>query len=316
MKNRNSSGDPRLYEMFQLLITESEGSDMNWLRSTVGDAYFQGANQEIIASQIGNEYLFSSAAQMRLAAHRLNRVWTSFEYPTVVDGEATLTRDNFSCSNDINLGEITTPELCVAAALSEGSGCNGYEIMFPSQVASWGCRCCKAYDEMDCPVEDVIFTAHNLWDVYQYKNPLNPPTCSGPTGVAMGWFLFNVDLMTPPESNVVKFYDHEWNGNTRTFDVTLTRDVDNRIVALEVPYCGEISVSYGPNGIVDSVSANAETCVIPCENDADWRFKNKRGKLKTCEWVGSKPSKRCKKKDTNKVSANVACPEACDMCPL
>ena len=110
--------------------------------------------------------------------------------------------------------------------------------------------------------------------------------------------------------------DHEWNGNTLTFDVTLTRDVDNRIVALGVPYCGEISVSYGANGIVDSVSANAETCVIPCENDADWRFKNAKGMLKTCEWVGSQPSERCKQKGTNEVIANVACPEACNRCPL
>ena len=303
--------------MFQFLIEESLGSDQNWLRSNVGDAYFQGANQEIIASQIGNEYLQSSAAQMRLAAHRLNKVWTSFEYPTVVNGEATLTRDNSACSfQDSNLGDIATPEACAEAALAEGSGCNGYEIMFPSAYTSWGCRCCNAYDEMDCPSEDSMFTAHDLWDVYQYKNPPNLPTCEGPTGVAMGWFLFNVDLMTPPESNVVKFYDHERNGKTRTFYVTLTRDANDRIVALEVPYCGEIFVSYGANGIVDSVSANAETCVIPCENDAGWRFENAKGKLKTCEWAGRKPSKRCKKKGTNEVKANVACPEACNRCPL
>ena len=124
----------------------------------------------------------------------------------------------------------------------------------------------------------------------------------------MGWFLFNVDLMTPPDSNVVKLYDHEWNGKTRTFVVALTRDANDRIVALEVPYCGEIFVSYGANGIVDSVSANAETCVIPCENDAGWRFENAKGKLKTCEWAGKKPSKRCNKKGTNGVRAYVACP--------
>ena len=37
----------------------------------MGDAYFQGAPQEIIASQVGNQYLLSSDAQLALALARL-----------------------------------------------------------------------------------------------------------------------------------------------------------------------------------------------------------------------------------------------------
>ena len=161
--NRKNTEDTRLYDIFQFLIDESLGLDQNWLGSNVGDAYFQRANNEIIASQIGNEYFQSSAAQLRLAAHRSNKARTSFEYPMMVNGEATLTRDNFECSfQGNNLGNIATPEACAEAALAEGSGFNGYEIMFPSAYTSWGCRCCKAYFERDCPSEDSMFTPHDL----------------------------------------------------------------------------------------------------------------------------------------------------------
>ena len=44
-----------------------------WVRSQVGDDYFQKAPQEIIASQIGNQYLLTTSSQLRVAASRLDQ---------------------------------------------------------------------------------------------------------------------------------------------------------------------------------------------------------------------------------------------------
>jgi len=70
--NRANAGDPRLRDMKDMLKEASVGSDYSWLRSNVGDDYFQSNPQEIIASQIGNQYLCSTSAQLRLGAERLS----------------------------------------------------------------------------------------------------------------------------------------------------------------------------------------------------------------------------------------------------
>lgn len=46
--------------------------DEDWLRSSVGDAFFAESPQEVIASQVGNQYMRSSMNQLRLAVSRLN----------------------------------------------------------------------------------------------------------------------------------------------------------------------------------------------------------------------------------------------------
>ena len=52
-----------------------------------------------------------------------------------------------------------------------------------------------------------------------------------------------------------------------------------------------------------------------CEDSQTWRHTDKKGKTRTCAWVGGKPAKRCKVKDEAEVSARDACPAACDTCP-
>lgn len=46
-------------------------TDADWLRSSVGNAFFAKSPQEIIASQVGNQYMRSSLNQLRLAVSRL-----------------------------------------------------------------------------------------------------------------------------------------------------------------------------------------------------------------------------------------------------
>lgn len=265
MYNRNNNGDTKLYDMFISLKEASKGSDSNWLRSQVGDDYFQGAPQEIIASHIGNQYLHSTTAQLRLAATRLKHPnWIPWEQDNIVE-IPTKTHPNHQCSYESkNLGNIATAEECASAALAD-SGCTGNVIMFPNSYTSWGCRCCKAIDTMSCVTEEQLYTGHELWDVYQYKNTPNvKPICSS-TGLPMSWFLFNVELMTPVGSSIVKFYENEVNGKAATYDVSLGRDDQGRINLLQIPNCGTIDITYSQDYIVNSVSENAWTCFIPPE---------------------------------------------------
>eukprot|EP00588_Corethron_pennatum_P009162 CAMPEP_0194272048 /NCGR_PEP_ID=MMETSP0169-20130528/5705_1 /TAXON_ID=218684 /ORGANISM="Corethron pennatum, Strain L29A3" /LENGTH=256 /DNA_ID=CAMNT_0039014597 /DNA_START=1141 /DNA_END=1911 /DNA_ORIENTATION=- len=251
-------------DLKSMLIKASKGSDDNWLRSNVGDGYFQKYPQEIIASQVGNQYLHSTTTQLRLAAHRLE-IGSGYKppsYPVVVVGGATLTREKFECNiQDKNLGNFATAQECVDAAISDSS-CGGYEVMHSSVYPVWGCRCCAAFHEMKCPVENELYTSHELWDVYQYSNPTKTSTCDV-TGLPMSWFLFNVDLMTKPGKKSAPFYENESNGRVSVIKVKFFRDSQGRIVKLNIPSCGRVTVTYDESGIVDTVSKNAISCEIP-----------------------------------------------------
>ena len=62
--------DAVLEGMFGAYIAAAS-DDEDWLRSSVGNIYFQRAPQEIIASQVGNQFLLSSSNQLALALDRL-----------------------------------------------------------------------------------------------------------------------------------------------------------------------------------------------------------------------------------------------------
>jgi len=68
--DRVVAADPALYAMKEAYRAAAT-DDLDWLRSSVGNAYFQSAPQEIIASQVGNQYLLSSSNQLKLALSRL-----------------------------------------------------------------------------------------------------------------------------------------------------------------------------------------------------------------------------------------------------
>lgn len=259
----NIDGDSRLRDLKLMLTEASKGSQNNWLRSMVDDAYFQENPQEIIASQIGNQYFASSASQLRLAAQRLTVKdrWIAPSYQVVTEDMATPTRAATCNKKDKNLGEFSTAQQCVDAAIRD-SDCDGYEVMYSTQVPSWGCRCCTAFDKVMCPTTERLYSSHALWNVYQYKNPHNTASCEN-TGIPMSWFLFNVDLLSTPNTNKVPFYDNEVNGYVEVIEVSISRDDDDRIIALDIPSCGEITVTYDSDGIVDSVTSNAITCEYP-----------------------------------------------------
>ena len=294
VSNRDNQGDYRLSDMKAMLKSASSGSDDNWLRSQVGDSYFQSAPQEIIASQIGNQYLGSTSSQLRLASYRLTKSdnWTAPTYSTVTDGLATLTRENKSCESQTkNLGTFSTAQECAAEAINDAS-CS-YEIMYSSAYPSWGCRCCTAFEDLTCPSEESLYTSHNLWDIYQYKNSANGATCEN-TGLPLSWFLFNVDLLTPVGSNIATFYENEQNGVVTRAQIIVTRDSSSRITALDIPYCGLVTFGYDNTGIVNTVSDNA-ACSFSCQDDLDWKLVLPNGRKKSCTWIAKRPSKRCKK---------------------
>jgi len=131
-------------------------------------------------------------------------------------------------------------------------------LQYSSAYPVWGCRCCKPLDTIQYPVEAVLYTDQDLWDVYQYQNSADP-ICE--TGVPASWFLFFVDLVTPPQSSTATFFENEVDFEVKTVDVPITRDTNDRIVSLDVPFCGVVTVTYDDDGIVDSISDNALSCV-------------------------------------------------------
>lgn len=310
----SANNDSRLKQMKLMLTQASAGNDNNWLRSQVGDAYFQRAPQEIIASHIGNQYLASTSSQLRLAAARLTKAseWVPWTYATVTEGDATLTRANKGCSSQTkNLGSHNSAQECVNAAMNDAS-CS-YEIMYSSAYPTWGCRCCKEADDMSCPSEDALYNSHNLWDIYQFRNSDNDPTCFG-TGVPLSWFLFNVDLFTPVSSQISTIYENEENGEVIPVEVLITRDAGtDGITSLDIPFCGLITFGYDTDGIVNSVSGNAKSCTFSCQDDTNFSI-DVRGDDKFCDWVGLKPKTRCKKIGKDGRTASKVCLASCNMC--
>ena len=52
---------------------------------------------------------------------------------------------------------------------------------------------------------------------------------------------------------------------------------------------------------------------LTCENDPDWKWTNKKGKIKTCDWIAKKPGNRCKKLGVDGITyARDACQDACN----
>ncbi len=317
IENRASQGDSRLLDMKIALMQAGAGSDNHWLRSFDGAAFFfsEDAPQEIIASQVGNQYLGTTSSQLRLGAYRLkqNEGWIKPTYSVVTEGVATLTRNGQEClSQTKDLGDIATAQDCVDIAMTDPS-CS-YEIMWSGYTPyGWGCSCCTAHEDLTCPTKETMYEDQPLWDVYQYKNTSKEPTC-GNTGVPMSWFLFNVDIFTPVGSSVATFFENEQNGEVITVQVAITRDSSTRINSLKIPFCGLVTIGYDNNGIVNSVSDNAITCVFSCQNDVNWKFKLNTGKKKGCFWVAQKPRQRCKKIGIDGRKASEVCLQSCNKC--
>ena len=316
LPNRAAKGDARLKDMKLMLKEASKGKDDSWLRSQVGDNYFQTNPQEIIASHIGNQYLGTTSSQLRLAAYRLNKNsnWISPTYSTVTKGTATLTRSKKSCSSQTKgLGTFSTAQQCVDAAMQDDS-CS-YEIMYSTEYPSWGCRCCSSFEDMTCPTEEGLYDSHDLWDIYQFENASRQPTCEG-NGLPLSWFLFNVDLMTRVNSSFTTFYENESKGKVATVQVSITRDsTSSRIQSLNIPFCGLITFGYNStSGIVNSVSDNANNCTFSCSDDPNFVIKRANGREKSCAWVGKKPTDRCKKVGTDGRRAMHTCLKSCNKC--
>lgn len=313
--NRGTNGDSRLFDMKLMLKEASKGDDDNWLRSQVGDAFFQGAPQEIIASHVGNQYLASSSSQLRLAVSRLTQDsgWTPLTYSTVTEAIATMTREKSSCSSQSsNLGEFDTAQECVDAAMNDNS-CS-YEIMYSTEYPSWGCRCCSSFVDISCPSEDALYTSHDLWDIYQFRNTEEEPSCDG-TGIPLSWFLFNVDLFTPVSSDITTLYENEVNGQVVPVQALISRDASTHgITSIDIPFCGLITFDYDNNGIVNSVSENASSCTFTCKNDASFRIVRKNGAEKSCNWVGLNPTSRCKMRGKDGRIASNVCLASCKKC--
>lgn len=65
--------DKRLLNLFDNLLKKSTDNDLNYLESDIGADYFDSQPQDIVPAQLGNQYMQSSSAQLRLAASRFKR---------------------------------------------------------------------------------------------------------------------------------------------------------------------------------------------------------------------------------------------------
>ena len=68
--DRVIAADSGLYARWLAYRADADG-DNDWLRTGVGNSFFQNAPQEIIASQVGNQYLLSSTTQLRFTNLRI-----------------------------------------------------------------------------------------------------------------------------------------------------------------------------------------------------------------------------------------------------
>jgi len=112
-------------------------TDRDWCRVIVGNDYFQRSPQEIIASQVGNQYLLSSSNQLRMALARLKRpgvsksalplAWVLFHIELFADqggsgafssGQGPATSTFFEAED--RLGNVVP--ICVGFDRIEGSG--------------------------------------------------------------------------------------------------------------------------------------------------------------------------------------------------
>jgi hypothetical protein len=71
--SKRIDNDKRLLNMFHKLLTTSTYDDLNYLESDVGADYFDSQPQDIVPAQLGNQYMQSSSAQLRLGGSRFDR---------------------------------------------------------------------------------------------------------------------------------------------------------------------------------------------------------------------------------------------------
>merc|ERR1712232_1044951 len=144
--------------------------------------------------------------------------------------------------------------------------------------------------------------------------------------------LYNSKTEKPDETNVNKDkYVFELSGVNRATEVEIILPGANRVLSIaEVQVLGveEIPTTSPPtkNPTVSPTSSRptksptvTPTTTNPitssptmsfCTDNANW--KHKRKTKRNCSWVRNKPGKHCRKKDKNNVTAEFACPIACE----
>jgi len=175
----------------------------------------------------------------------------------------TPSKDKHTCAYNHNLGStFKNRQECAAAALQHPS-CTGHEIMWSPYSYAWGCKCCSVAPK--CRTDEQLFSPHDLWSLYQYRDTVAQEPCSG-TKLALAWFLFNLDFMSGGE-NTVDFYEDGDFGQRDGYAVPvcakLRRDSLSRIISADIPGCGVVNFAYGrDDDIVTSVDQSAINCRV------------------------------------------------------
>ena len=94
--DRVVDADERLSAL-EVLLQDACSADTDYLRSQVGHVYFEKAPQELIASQIGNQYFLGTDAQLALAIDRfadtpLPLSWMLFFFDVIGGSDSSTTK--------------------------------------------------------------------------------------------------------------------------------------------------------------------------------------------------------------------------------
>lgn len=238
--NEVVGSNPRLWSMLNFLYVRSkEGNHARHWLGTEGPEFFEKNPREILADQIGRQYMFSSSSQLGLAVSR----WGSFNVDSIVS-----VMEGHKCDKiDKNLGDNITSRLSCRREALDNEACSGDFYMW-DEVRK--CSCCSA---------SAHFIKDNDWSVHRYRTNEAPQV---PTALPLSWWLLNVDILTDIETSTSTFYEYNSEGEVVPICVNVMRDDNGRIETIEVPGCGLLDFNYSIKDefLVDAVTDNVLAC--------------------------------------------------------
>lgn len=234
------ASNPRLASMLNFLyMTSVEGNHARHWLGKEGPEFFEKNPREILAIQIGRQYMFSSSSQLSLAVSR----WGSFN----IESSVSVLQGHKCDDIDMNLGDNITSRLACRREARNNKLCTGDFYMWDGVGQ---CSCCSA---------DAQFIKDESWSVHKYRTNDAPQV---PTSLPLSWWLLNVDILTDIDTATSTFYEYNDDGEVVPICVNVWRDDNGRIETIEVPGCGLLDFTYASDDefLVDAVTDNALAC--------------------------------------------------------
>lgn len=235
-----AASNPRLLSMLNFLYTKSvEGNHTRYWLGKGSPEFFARNPREILAIQIGRQYMFSSSSQLSLAASR----WGSYN----VESSVSVLQGHKCEEIDVNLGDNITSRLACRREARNNEYCKGDFYMWDEESE---CSCCSA---------NAQFIEDEAWTVHKYRTNDAPQV---PTALPLSWWLLNVDILTNIHTSTSTFYEYNSKGEVVPICVNVWRDDNGRIETIEVPGCGLLDFTYASDDefLVDTVTDNVLAC--------------------------------------------------------